>query len=69
MLEHLVGEIELSVKLESARLHREGARGGAGLRAAIDDADSDPLPAEPQRQCESGGAGANDEDLGPFQAV
>src|SRR5215471_8945106 len=69
MLDHFVGEIELAVQLESARLHRECARGSAGFRAAIDDAHSDVLPPEPQRQCESGGAGANDEDLGPFHAV
>src|SRR5579871_1637095 len=39
--DHGLGEIELLIELERARLNREGARGGAGLGGVVDDADLD----------------------------
>ncbi len=33
-----IGEIELAIKLERARLHGKGARGGAGTGGLVDDA-------------------------------
>src|SRR6201984_2132568 len=60
-------EIELPIQLESPSLHREGARGRAGLRGPVDDAYGDTLAGEPQCQHPSRGGSTSDEDFGTVQ--
>ena len=62
-LDHGVGEVELAVEFERARLNGQGARGRAGLRRLVDDAHLDAELGEPERQDETGRAGADDQNI------
>ena len=59
-----VGEAELAIKFEGASLHREGARGGAGFGGFVDEAHAHAEAREPEGQDETGGTGADHEDVG-----
>ncbi len=61
---HLLGETELAIQLESARLQRHRARGRARLGALVDDANPDAEPGQPESEHEAGWTRADDEDLG-----
>src|SRR5438105_13489517 len=63
-LDHCVGEAELAIVLERARLHGQRSRGGAGLGGLVDDADADAQPGEPESEDEASRTGADDEDFG-----
>ena len=60
----LIGEAELAVELQRARLQRQRARSGAGLGSLIDDAEPDAEPGEPESEDEARRAGADDEHFG-----
>jgi hypothetical protein len=59
-----VGEAELAIKFEGARLHGESARRGAGFRGFVDEAHAHAEAREPEGQDEAGGTGADHEDVG-----
>jgi hypothetical protein len=65
-LEHRIGEIELTVKLERARMHRQRPRGGSGRGGLVDDAAGDAHLRQPQGQHQSGGPGADNQDVAFF---
>ncbi|MOA28833.1 hypothetical protein D3C78_1498060 [compost metagenome] len=56
-------EIELAVQLQGARMHHHGARSRARPAGLVDDAHRNPLPGEPERKHQPGGAGADDENV------
>src|SRR5439155_25518787 len=60
----LIGEAELAIELQRARLQRQRARSGAGLGSLIDDAGPDAEPGEPESEDEARRAGADDEHFG-----
>src|SRR5262249_17907780 len=64
--DHLLGEIELPIELERARLHRERARGGARLGGLVDDADFDARLGKPQRKHAAGWSRADDQNFGLY---
>jgi hypothetical protein len=59
-----VRESELRVELERPRLHGDGARRRPRLGQLVDDADMNAKTRQPQREDESGWAGAGDQDFG-----
>ena len=61
--DHRLREIELPVEFERARLHRQRARGGAGLGGLVDDADLDAEFCQPKRQHQTGRPGADDQNV------
>ena len=61
--DHGLGEIELPVELERARLDRQRPRGRAGLGRLVDDAHLDAELGQPKRQDEAGRAGADDQNV------
>jgi hypothetical protein len=62
--DHRVGETELAVPLERACLHRNRARRGPGLWRLVNDPDGNAEARQPQREHQTGGAGADDENGG-----
>ncbi len=66
VLKNRLGEVELPVKLERARMHRQGARGCAGLFGPVDDAAADAQLGQPQGQHQPGWASAHDQDIAIF---
>src|SRR5262249_36417083 len=60
-LHHGRRKADLLVELEGPRLHRERARGRAGLRGLVDDPDFHAQPRQPQGENEAGGSGADDQ--------
>ena len=61
--DRLVGNPELAVELERARVHHERAGGRAGRIRLVDDAHVNARPLEPEREHEARGAGADDQHL------
>src|ERR1700677_673126 len=62
----LVGEIELAVELQRSRLHCDGARSRSRRRGLVDDAEADALLCEPEREHQSRGACADDQNVAAF---
>ena len=52
---HGLSELQLLIKLERARLHRQSTRGGSGLRHFVDQSQLDPQMGQPQCQHQAGG--------------
>src|SRR6516162_9514873 len=61
--EHGIGQIELAVEFERPRLNRQRPRSRAGLWHLVDNADLYSKPRQPERQDQSSGTGANDQDI------
>ncbi|MNN24150.1 hypothetical protein D3C81_1375700 [compost metagenome] len=60
---HGVGEVQLPVQLEGARLHRQRSRRGTGRGGLVDDPHAHAQFAQPQGQHQPGGAGADDQNV------
>ena len=56
-------EVKLTVEFQCPRLHRQRARGGAGLRGLVDNPHSDAELGQPQRQNQPGRASADDQHI------
>jgi hypothetical protein len=69
MLHHKVGEVELAIEFEGTRMNRQGTRGRAGLGGFVDDAHLDTELREPERQNETGRAGADNENVTVHHAL
>ena len=63
-LDDIVGEAELAVELQRARVDDEGARGLPRSRVLVDNAERNTVTREAQREDEAGRTGAHDQDLG-----
>ncbi|GAB3784108.1 hypothetical protein GCM10028797_12620 [Dyella agri] len=59
-----IGQADLPVKLQRARLHRQGARGASCFGGLVDDPYGNAEPGQPQRQHEAGRTGAGDQHVG-----
>src|SRR5215475_4402377 len=64
-----IGEVELAVEFERARMDGERTRGGAGLRRLVDDAQLHAEVGQPEREDETSGPGADNEDIAPRHVV
>ncbi len=60
---HGVGQIQLTIQLQRARLHRQRPRGGAGRGGLVDDTHAHAQFAQPQSQHQTGRAGADDQNV------
>src|SRR5215470_6137133 len=58
-----IGEVELAVEFERARVHRERTRRRAGLGSLVDDAQLHAELGQPQREDQPGGPGADNQDV------
>src|SRR6266851_686245 len=61
--DYVVGDTELPVEFQRARLHRQRARSRSWLVGLVDDADPDAQSDEPKSEHETGRSSADDEDL------
>jgi hypothetical protein len=61
--DHGLRKVELLIELERAGLDCKRARGCAGFRRLVDDANPYALPGQPKRKNEPGWARANDQNL------
>src|SRR5215475_10839525 len=64
-----IGEVELAVEFERARVDGERTRRGAGLGSLVDDAQLHAELGQPEREDETGGSGADNEDIAPRHVV
>src|SRR5262249_22805750 len=60
-----IGEVELTVEFERARVDGERTRRGAGLRGLVDDAQLHSELGQPECEDETGGPGADNQDIAP----
>ena len=58
-----VGEIELAIEFQRPRLDRQRPRRGSRLRGLVDDPNLDALLREPEREHQSRGARADDQNF------
>ena len=58
-----VGHPKLAVELQRASRDGQGTRGGSRLSGLVEDPHGDAEPGQPEREHETGGAGAGDQDL------
>ena len=62
--DHGLGQAELAVELERARLHAERAGRGPGLGGLVDEADANPEAVQPEGEHQAGRARPGDQYLG-----
>src|SRR6266404_8175012 len=63
MGDHEIGQIELTIKFESASMNGERAGGRAGLGGLVDDAYFDPELGQPERENQACWSSADDQDV------
>src|SRR5581483_10580668 len=63
LIDHVIRETELAIKLQRARLHHHCSRLLARTICLRDDAERRPATRQTQRQVEPGGSSANDENI------
>jgi hypothetical protein len=64
-----IGKFDLAVEFERARVDGERTRSGAGLGRLVDDAQLHPELGQPEREDETSGPGADNEDIAPWHAL
>ena len=63
ILDNGIGKVELAIKFEGARMHREGARGRPRFGSLIDDPNLDAKLCRPECEDQAGWPGANDQNV------